>query len=192
VWQFMTSPSQGQSESEYLNTLEHLRERCQEIAKDFVFNSGKPITPWMYEIQSLPLNAKSEMYLAQRLGDQIDWYTLRAGICIQREKQWFWATFSLEFIAVACSGIQALFLWRFNIVGSIAALSAAFIAWSQTRRFSELGSSYALTADDLSRLRQQYTRPDTRPATDLDLHQLVHRVETVVSLENKMWLARRM
>ena len=187
VWQYVASSPEEDGKSEYLKTLGHLHQRLPEIEKDFAYNSGRLITEWMHTSQLLPSDKKSEMYVSQRLDEQIEWYSHRAAVYIRREKQWFWATFILEFVAVACAGIQAWVLWRFNIVGSIAALSAGFIAWSQTKRFSELGSSYTLAAGDLSRLRELHGKP----GSDLELQYLIQRVEAAVSREHKMWLARR-
>jgi hypothetical protein len=189
VWFFITSPSREVARKEYFQAIRNLRQELPDLAREFTVDDSSEylITDWMQASQALPVHQKITLYEETRLNNQITWYRAKGQLHLLREKQWFWTIFITEFFALGCSAIQAWLLWHFDLVGGIAALSASFVSWSQTKRFSDLGTSYAVAADDLRRTRKIYDEIEK----DVELEQLVKQVEMIISREHAMWRARR-
>ncbi len=136
---------------------------------------------------ALALSEKYQLYHELRIADQVHWYSSKARLNSKLESGWFWVTFFFEFVAIIFAALQATQLMKFNPVSGVAAIGTALIAWSQIKRFSDLGTSYAIAAGDLQRISEVYRNIQTQN----DLIAMVANVETAVSREHSMWLARR-
>ncbi len=191
VWRYVMSPTGAAEESvlEYVDELKQLSERLPDLQHEFArfSNSGHLITDWMKISHSLPITRKAALYRELRLEDQVTWYASKASLNSKLEDRWFWTIFCVEFGAIVCSAIQAWQLSRFSLVSGVAAFGTALIAWSQIKRFSDLGTSYAIAAGDLRRIAEVHRKVETQAELDL----MVQEVETAVSREHSMWLARR-
>lgn len=191
VWYFVMCPESlvVGSETNYLKEVELLQSRLEQVSKEVALydDDGDLVTQWMRDTQKLPLEQKLRLYREHRLQDQQNWYHARARSNTRLEKNWFCAIFLVEFIAVACAAIQAWHHCEMNIVGGVAGMSAAFIAWMQTKRYSDLGVSYSIAASDL----RQIAAKRQNATTEDEVQTLVQEVETAVSREHSMWLARR-
>ena len=191
VWYFVMSPADHTSlaEVEFLGQIEQLQERLPDLAKELSLHddTGSLVTDWMRQTQLLPFAQKLVLYRKQRIDDQQQWYHRNAKGNVKRERIGSWAIFALEFIAIGYAFLQAWRLWEFNAVGGIAAVSASCIAWIQMKRYSDLGTSYAIAAGDIRRIaeKRQHVR------TDPELQEFVREIETAVSREHSMWLAKR-
>jgi hypothetical protein len=174
----------------YLQETKELNNRLPDLQAEFArFDSrGELFTSWMKTSQALPFSKKAPFYKKWRLDDQIGWYSDRAKSNSEREALWFTIIFCIEFVAIVFSILQACQLMRFNPVSGVAAIGAASIAWFQTKRFSDLGTSYAIAATDLQLIKDSHASIND----EVELAQLVSEVETAVSREHSMWLARRL
>jgi hypothetical protein len=191
AWFFVMCPHAliASSEGDYLKEITELQKRLAPVSKEVALcdEGGPLVTDWMRETQNLALEQKLAIYRQNRVDDQLVWYFKKSKFNIAREKRWFLAIFVIEFFAVACAAFQAWKLYQVNVGGGMAALSAGFIAWMQTKRFSDLGVSYSIAANDLRHIaaeRQNVT-------TEEDAQIFVKEVEAAVSREHSMWLARR-
>jgi hypothetical protein len=191
MWYFIMSSSnqQPENEREYLRQIEEVQERLPGLDKELSLHrvEGPMVTHWMRHAQALPTEEKLDLFRAERVQDQIEWYQSKAAFNAWREKQWQAAIFILEFIALVYAGLYAWKLWQFNAVGGIASTSAAFLAWTQTKRHSDLANGYAVAAEDLRRIAAKREHA----ASDSEIQKFVREVETAVSREHSMWLARR-
>jgi hypothetical protein len=191
AWQYVMSQNNTNdvNATRYLSELNSLRERLPDLQRELVRfeNSGHLITTWMVTFHDLPIETKAALYREQRLEDQIAWYSIKGRRNSEMEDRWFWSIFIIEFAAVACSAIQSWQLMKFNPVGGIAAIGTALIAWSQIKRYSDLGTSYAIAAADLRGISEVHNAVTSQAELDL----MVHEVEIAVSREHSMWLARR-
>jgi hypothetical protein len=191
VWYFVMSPASSaiSGEGAYLAEIEEMRKRLEQVTKDVALrDSGGPlITIWMKQTRELSLDQKLSLYREKRLDDQRTWYLRHSQLNTKREKRWFGAILAVEFTALAYAVLQIWQLLEFNAIGAMAALSAAFIAWTQTKRFSDLALSYGIAAGDLARIAAGKESAATEP----ELQSLVKEVETAVSREHSIWLARR-
>jgi hypothetical protein len=191
AWFFVMSPAKSVSlaENVFLDEVEQLKHRLEKVAKDVALHhpGSALMTKWMIEIQKLPLDEKLALYRTERLSDQIDWYHTNAQTNIRKERWWFWAIIVIEFIAVVYAALQAWQLWQTNLVGGIAAVGAGFIAWMQTKRFSDLGLSYGIAAEDLRQIEARHAHS----TTEVEVEILVKEVEAAVSREHTIWMERR-
>lgn len=192
VWRFIMSHHDGTraSETAYLNEIKQLNERLPDLqgylAKYGV--SGALITDWMRSAHALPFDQKIAMYREFRIKDQADWYSDRSRYNSRMEQVWFWLIFGSEFVALVIAAIEAWQLPGFNPVSGVATVGASCIAWFQLKRFSDLGTSYAIAATDLQRIGETHVGITTQHEIDV----MVQEVETAVSREHSMWLARRL
>jgi SMODS and SLOG-associating 2TM effector domain 1/SMODS and SLOG-associating 2TM effector domain 3 len=191
IWRFvMTSPiAADDAEAIYLSEVRELKKRLPDLEKEFIVHggSGDLITAWMRTTQALPISSKTALYRKDRLEDQITWYSEKASQNARSETRWFWFVFVVEFVAILCAAYQAWQLKEMNLVGGVASIGTAVIAWSQIKRFSDLDTSYAIAAGDLRSIGTARQKVETQVQLDL----FVHEVETAVSREHSMWLARR-
>jgi SMODS and SLOG-associating 2TM effector domain 1/SMODS and SLOG-associating 2TM effector domain 3 len=191
VWCFVMSPNESiaGSESKYHADVNQLRDRLKEVAKEVgVYDRNGPLmTPWMKKTQQLDLKHKLTLYRSHRINDQQNWYHKKAVSNAKAEKNWFVSIFIVEFLAVGYAVLQAVLLWQFNAVAGIAALSAAFIGWIQTKRFSDLATSYRIAAEDLRKISAM----SENVSTEEEVNILVREVEAAVSREHTLWIANR-
>jgi hypothetical protein len=191
MWYFimLPAPQRVESEREFLRQVEEMQERLPGISKQLSLHriDGPIVTDWMRDIQALSTAEKLAAYRAERVQNQIAWYQSKAASNARRERQWQAAIFILEFLALVYAGFYAWKLWQFNAVGGVAGISAAFVAWMQTKRHSDLANSYAVAEEDLRRIAAKREHA----ASDLEIARFVREVETAVSREHSMWLARR-
>jgi hypothetical protein len=191
VWRYVmaANSTDDDGEREYLNSIQHIMERLPDVQKDiarFDFG-GKLMTDWMLKARTFSIEQKVTIYHALRIEDQTTWYSEKAKANATKEDEWFWSIVVIEFLAVAAAALQANQLLQFNPVSGIAAIGTAFIAWSQIKRFSDLGTSYAIAATDLRQIAESHRRIETQE----ELDDFVQQIETAVSREHSMWLARR-
>jgi hypothetical protein len=173
----------------YLLEWSQLKERIPELQNEFALaaDSGELITQWMIDTSKLLVEEKLAIYRNYRVHDQIKWYAHNAKRNARKQSQWFWALFLFEAAAVFYAAIQASLLWRVNLVGFLVAVSAGIVAWSQVKRHSDLSTSYAIAAEDLSLISEKF-KSITEHRT---VGAFVENVEEAVSREHSMWLARR-
>jgi hypothetical protein len=191
VWRYVMSSyvEADASETRYLGELQQLKERLPDLQQEFALysGSGRLFTDWMRICQALPVAEKDKLYRDLRLEDQITWYASNARHNLQMETRWFWTVFCVEFAAIVLSALQAWQLMKFSSISGVASIGTALIAWSQIKRFSDLGTSYAIAAGDLRRISEVHRNVTTQAELDL----MVSEVEAAVSREHTMWLARR-
>lgn len=191
VWHYVMSANSASDsgEAEFLNSIAHLKERLPDLQKQFARYgvAGKLITEWMRKARALPIEHKLAIYHTLRVDDQMNWYSDKAKFNCRKEGEWFWSVVIIEFLAVAGAALQANQLLQFNPVSGIAAIGTALIAWSQIKRFSDLGTSYAIAASDLCEIAESHRKVETQAELDV----FVQQIETAVSREHSIWLARR-
>ena len=67
---------------------------------------GQQITPSMREIRDLPWRERQRLYLSDRVGDQIRWYSGKAAENVRQARRWFW----IGFIAQGAALVLAIML----------------------------------------------------------------------------------
>lgn len=197
AWRYMAgaepyfiSSAAGDVDSKFIADLKSLVKDSNQLAVGVSSKyTDKPqISPRMREVRAMPLNARKQTYLSQRISDQRSWYGRKAGNS-QRAESWY-------FVVILVSQAMALAAGAFmisspdskwNLVGVFSSLASALLAWLQVRQHEELAQSYATAALELGFIEEQ-----AEPvATDADFSGFVGDAENAISREHTLWIARR-
>lgn len=165
--------------------IEQNRAFCAALTK---YLDGSQITPGMETIRSKSLEERRSIYSNERINDQLAWYAKKAAFNRNRSNYFFIGLIAINSIAV----LLAIFRIEFTEVpywptDVFVAVAASLLSWMQTKRFSELASSYALAAHEISLMREQANFQDT----DSKFSVFVGDAENAFSREHTQWVARK-
>jgi hypothetical protein len=195
TWRFMMKPRPGvltadeTEENEFLEELQQVRGRFPQIEKHLSkYDQGGPeLTVKMREVRSMSMADRLGFYIRFRLQDQIDWYRQKAKGNADADSRWFVLILVVEGLAIVAAVFRILTVNAYNPTGGLAAVAACFLAWSQTKRFSDLAITYGVACRDLNGL---LTRAE-HIHDEAVLQQFVSEVEIAVSREHRLWVERR-
>ncbi len=195
LWQASTNAAascQAADEAEekaFLEELQQVRGRFPQVERHLSKHDpgGDELTPKMREVRAMPIADRLAFYRKHRLQDQIDWYRKKARINAKAESCWFIIILVAEGLAIAAAIWRMLDSHEYNPTGAVAAITACFIAWVQTKRFSDLANTYGVACRDLNGLN---TRAE-HVHDEAQLQAFVDEVETAVSREHRLWVERR-
>jgi hypothetical protein len=195
AWRFMMKPRPSvviedeEEEKAFLEELQQVRGRFPQVEKHLskYDRGGEELTAKMRNVRSLPIEERLTYYKQFRLQDQINWYRKKAKANANSESTWFALILVAEALAIVAAVIRILTLHEYNPTGGIAAVAACLLAWSQTKRFSDLANTYGVACRDLNGFR---TRAE-HVHDEVALQRFVSEVETAVSREHRMWVERR-
>jgi hypothetical protein len=143
-------------------------------------------TQRMHQVRRWSMSERQSLYLRVRLNDQLHWYSFSAD---RNTRQGHLATNLAASTQVIAAILALVAIWRTipDLVGVFAVLSAGTLAWMQLRRYEDLSEAYQTAAKELRRLAAEASRC----LTDSDLSQFVVDVESSVSREYTLWIAKR-
>lgn len=145
------------------------------------------ITESMANIRALSGIRRLEVYQAQRIDNQADWYTNKSRANKKWANVWFWVSVFLHALAI----IMLLYRIRAPEMSlpteSIAVAAGAVITWLQAKKHNELNSSYALAAHEIMLIKagSQHIR------SEAELSDFVLDTEHAFSREHTQWVARK-
>jgi hypothetical protein len=146
------------------------------------------ITPVMEEMRNQPLKTRWNIYMQNRVGEQLAWYAKKALLNKKMSNHFFGILILVNAIAVCCAILRIIFaeqpFWPTDI---FVATAASLLGWMQAKRFSELSASYALTAHEINLIKEQSAPPNT----EQDFSLFVGDTENAFSREHTQWAARR-
>jgi hypothetical protein len=195
AWRFMIKPKPGaadedeREEAAYLEELQQIRDRFPQVESHLskYDHGGDELTTRMREVRQLTTAERLEFYKQYRLQDQIEWYRNKAKANAEAEGRWFTAILVIESLAIVAAVMRILSIHDYNPTGAIAAVAACLLAWSQTRRHSDLANSYGVACRDLNGLRTRAEHVHDESA----LQRFVAEVESAISREHRLWLEKR-
>lgn len=175
--------------SEYQNRLRAIIEQNRDVARFLTMHLEAPqITPEITRIRQAVLEERKDVYLRERINDQLTWYAKKAATNRQVAGKFFFWLIVVNAVAVALAALKIGFAgtpyWPTNI---IVAVAASMLTWMQAKRFSELSASYALAAHEISILREEAMSA----TTDAEFSSFVGDAENAFSREHTQWVARR-
>ncbi len=150
--------------------------------------AGMEIPNVMREIRALVWTRKREIYLSERIDDQIAWYQANSKRNLHRSRLVFvmviivqlaGSTFSIYSVNAGLDGAAVL--------GLLATLVASLIGWSQAKQYSELVEPYHVASIELTQLRNLLVKS----SSEQDFLIRVSEAELAISREHTSWLARR-
>lgn len=165
--------------------IEQNREVCQALTEHL---DGAQITPAMDQMRAKPLEERRANYATGRIADQLTWYAKKAAFNRRRSRNFFWVLIITNAVAVTCAVLRIVHpdqtFWPTDV---FVAAAASLLSWMQAKRFSELASSYALAAHEISLIRERSLSPDTDEKFSL----FVGDAENAFSREHTQWVARQ-
>jgi ABC-type Fe3+-siderophore transport system permease subunit len=191
-WKFVmkTKPFDQDEDSAQL-----FREYVKEIIKNHkgimadinIESTGKIITEEMMEFRKISNNIKKDLYLKNRVLEQLNWYKDKCITNSLLNKKWSYISAGLQLIAILIVVIFGMEdNWLPSLIGIFATSSTSIISWMQVKRFSELEQAYSTTALELTSL---YDKGKNFPSSNIS--KFVEEAEKAISREHTLWLARR-
>lgn len=121
---------------EFISDLKSILEQNKSLSDALQSTSvvNDPISNSMVNVRGLPISERLELYVTQRIQNQINWYWLKSGFNKRRAQQWFWVSVSLHSIAIL------MLLYRikepaFSLpVEVVATAAGAALTWLQAKK----------------------------------------------------------
>lgn len=147
-------------------------------------------TPAMHSVRQQDFAQRKEIYLANRIDNQMNWYKMKARHNQRASKISLFAIVMVYLVAMGATGLQLYqpfytgqVLW---IAEPLLVLAASVLGFAQAKRFSELSASYALTALEIQKLRTGFVPIADEPT----FVAYVNTAEDAFSREHTQWIAR--
>ena len=149
---------------------------------------GLPISNEMRRLRQSSDVERIDYYSMHRIIDQQNWYAKKAGFNRRMVNRFFIALLVTISVAIALSIARVRYTtiayWPTDFFVTVA---AGLLSWIQAKRFQELSASYALTAHEISLIRQQAGVIMTAN----ELSEFVGDTENAFSREHTQWIARK-
>ncbi|TFH52769.1 MAG: DUF4231 domain-containing protein [Methanothrix sp.] len=178
------------ADTNFLNRIKEILANRKELGKTIAKNLDiKPqITAAMRNVRTASLEERKKFYIEQRVNDQINWYSRKAGWNNHRSTLWMVsATVAQALAAIFAVMLASNHNWKFNVVPLFATLATILLSWNRVKRYDELSDSYAVSAQELCAALNAAEYVDT----ESELCRYVADVEQTISREHTMWVARR-
>lgn len=177
------------ADENFLDELRTIMAQKSSLAWDHLNMAPTPqITAEMRARRQLPTAERLQLYLTERIKDQREWYAGKAAGSQKSYLKWFSLTMAGQVAALT----SAILMIRVvdspvNLTGALSAVSAAFMAWLQVKKYQELAQAYALAAHELGIIEAQAAHL----SAEHEVAAFVANAENAVSREHTMWIARR-
>lgn len=152
------------------------------------FLDGPQLTHAMEELRAQDLVSRKQAYLDHRINDQLTWYAEKSKANGRRGALYFWLLILINVTAVGFALAKIKYpsasVWPTDI---FIAAGACVLAWIQAKRFAELSSAYALTAVEITFLKDDALKP----ADEAAFSNFVGDAENAFSREHTQWVARK-
>ena len=174
----------------FLSDLNEILSNNSEVTKELCDESASQdaISSRMKHIRALPVAKRLSFYLANRVSEQGRWYHQKARGNKADGNRWFFIVVGLNVSAIVCALFRIRFdEWIYMPTEVLTVAAASAVSWLQAKRFSELSTSYALTAHEINIIRAR----GPLIQSESDLSQYVSDTENAFSREHTQWAARR-
>ncbi|HJU06189.1 MAG TPA: DUF4231 domain-containing protein [Nitrospiraceae bacterium] len=162
TWRFITRAEPFDTDediaaSHFRQTLKAVIEQNRDVVRQLSTHlDGFQITDAMSAMRAAPMAERLRVYVTMRVTEQLIWYAKKSASNRKTSNLFFGMLITVNAIAVALAIARVKFpvapFWPTPI---LIALAASLLSWMQAKRFSELASSYALAAHEISLIREQ-------------------------------------
>jgi len=169
---------------------EQLRAVCSALEDlSWTVDSGSAvqITPPMKALRATDLEARKTAYAVGRIDDQERWYADRSRRSERNTRRWSTLALLITFGGLIAGVVRIVEDYEFDLLGLAAVAAASITAWTETRQFRSLATSYAGAAQELGTISVRLPHIDT----DADWAKFVRDAELAISREHTLWLTRR-
>jgi hypothetical protein len=194
TWRFVSrgepfDHSDAEDRSNFRNVLQMIVEQNKDVAQRLSTHlDGIQITADMVARRNRPLTERISVYLEERVKDQQQWYAQKAARNRSMAARLYGALIVTIAIAIAFAvskvSVPDAKHWPTDLLIVIA---SGLFAWIQSKRYSELASSYSLAAHEISLIREQAFTSNS----DSEFSRFVGDTENAFSREHTQWVARK-
>ena len=147
----------------------------------------EPISVLMKQVRGLSVKERLDVYLQQRVQNQIEWYWKKSQLNKRLAERWFWVSVALHSICIF------MLLYGINKtcvslpVGGFATAAGATLTWLQAKKRRELDAAYTLAAHEIALIKGEgdFIRSEKQ------LSDYVMNSEAAFSREHTQWVARK-
>lgn len=168
--------------------LDRLQQILDELGEQTLVGSGvqeRELTDGMRRLRAAGFAARRDVYLRDRVEDQIGWYTRKADAHERAARRWLGVAAAASLAGFAVAVLRMVGALDLDLLGVVGACASAAIAWNQLNQNRNLVSAYRITAGELKIIRERLeTVTEDRWAA------FVSDAEDAVSREHTLWLAR--
>jgi len=174
----------------FIRDLREILKENRDTTKELCTESAttEAVTEEMERVRALPLNERVQIYKTERVDEQHFWYNTKA--IANRRLHWIWfgVMIAFQIFALVCVLLRvAKPTWDKLPTDFLAVVAGAVLTWIQTKRYSELSTSYSLTTHEISMIAAQFTDF----VSEESFSDFVGDSENAFSREHTQWIARR-
>jgi hypothetical protein len=147
------------------------------------------ITPEMHGYRNAPLGERQDIYLADRIEDQMTWYSDNAEKRRRQSNIWLVVTISAQIVGTALAALKGFGIVDIDLLGIAAAIAAGGAAWSQTKQYQAQAASYTVASKELLLIHDDF-QTQKAAADEAGWAEYVNDAETAISREHTTWRAR--
>jgi hypothetical protein len=149
--------------------------------------AGTNVTPWMTATRGKLLTERREIYIADRVKDQQDWYKRRYDENNIKARAWKAFLIILEALGVLAALVESLTDTGLRYTPVLAAGIGAVVAWLETKQHDQVARAYSAAVSDLASALVKLQSA----ATETDWAREMNDAEEAISREHTLWLASR-
>jgi hypothetical protein len=138
-------------------------------------------------LRGAPLQRRQASYRKQRLEDQANWYSKRAGEHRSKARRWRAVMFASQLAGVAGATLKGLGVVDVDVLSLFATMAAAAAGWIAAGDYTETARAYDFAALELQGALGSFDRVED----ESEWARYVADCEQAMSREHTMWLARR-
>jgi len=187
---FLDAESIQEPRSGFRNYLREILKANREVGEALASGSSAEdqVSSAMDTTRSYSLEKRKLYYRKNRIQEQRTWYNSRANDNKKAFRRWVIATVGVYVVAILSVLVRiGKPGWGPIPTDPLIVLAASLVGWIQIRKFSELASSYTLTAHEigitLGRLEEVQT--------ESEFSEFVNESELAFSREHTQWVARQ-
>jgi hypothetical protein len=194
TWRFVTraepfNVAEGPARTHFRETLKLIVNQNHEVAKSVNKNlDGALVSQVMLDLHRADLKTRRSAYLSFRIGEQHQWYARKAEFNRKRASGFFIALILVNIAGVIFAVAKIKYTnapyWPTDAFLTIA---AGILTWTQAKKFSEQAASYALTASEITLIKDQFESAETED----EFSKFVGDAENAFSREHTQWAARK-
>ncbi len=150
-------------------------------------NTGAQITGPMRDLRAADLATRKAAYAVGRIDDQQSWYAGRARRDERRARRWSVLALLVTFTGLIAGVARIPLDYEPDLLGLAAVAAASITAWTETRQYRMLATSYSSVAQELGIISVRLPHIET----DAEWTTFVRDAELAISREHTLWLTRR-
>ncbi|CDF85732.1 Anthranilate synthase component I [Pseudomonas knackmussii B13] len=181
--------SDEESRSLLISRLRDVVQQNPGVSNQLISHASAPqVTDTMTQMRAQAFPQRRDTYIEHRINDQLEWYKRKAKFNSAAAKWFFTGLIVANLIALVCAGSKiANPAFQYFPTDIFITVAAGILTWMQAKRFTELSTSYALTANEIALIREDAYGL----AEDVELSKFVGDAENAFSREHTQWEARK-